>query len=190
MKIRPIYLRLTEEINSLDYLEHAVASVYDTETSKIAWKWVVIGLHGALYGFAICACQGTDPDIITKKNGKLIDFDEALKKCKDPNWMGVTGGGQPLNLSASQERSIKLLKNTLRNNIQHYKPMLWSIEIHGMPTVVIDVLEVVLFLALNTRTAIHLRPFDKKRIRSLVFQATKFLKKSQLYREAILLAGP
>ena len=190
MKIHPKYLRLTEETNSLDYLEHAVASVYKTEKSKISWKWVVIGLHGAVYGFAICACQGTNPDIVTKKNGKLIDFDEALKKCKDPNWMGVTGGGQPLILSPSQERSLKILKNTLRNNFQHYKPMGWSIEIHGMPTIAIDVLEVIRHLALNTRTAIHLRSVDKKRTRSLVFQATKFLKRSRLYREALLLAGP
>ena len=26
----------------------------------MAWKWVCIALHGALYGFGICAIKGTD----------------------------------------------------------------------------------------------------------------------------------
>ncbi len=72
------YLSLTEETNALDYLEHAYQSVIETEKKKMAWKWVIIALHGALYGFAICALKGTNWERVTfrTKNGiiKLISF--------------------------------------------------------------------------------------------------------------------
>jgi hypothetical protein len=66
----------------------------------------------------------------------------------------------------------------------------WSIEIHGMPTVALDIFKIIYFLALKTGTYIHLRSVDKKRIRSLIYQATIFIKKSKLYREALLLSAP
>ena len=56
-KIRAKWLRLTEKTNALDYLEKAYDFIRQTETSVLAWKWVILALHGALYGFAICACQ-------------------------------------------------------------------------------------------------------------------------------------
>lgn len=59
-KIRGKYLRLTEKTNALDYLEKACYFISQTETDVFAWKWVILALYGALYGFAICACQGTN----------------------------------------------------------------------------------------------------------------------------------
>lgn len=53
MKIQPKFLRLTEELNALDFFEKAVAFLRETDTSDVAWKWVVIGLHGAMYGFTV-----------------------------------------------------------------------------------------------------------------------------------------
>ncbi len=65
VKIRPKWLRLTEEINALDYLEKASYYIRETEVDVYAWKWVILALFGALYGFAICACKGSSPDWVT-----------------------------------------------------------------------------------------------------------------------------
>ncbi|HWR90533.1 MAG TPA: hypothetical protein VN260_09745, partial [Dissulfurispiraceae bacterium] len=77
-------MRLTEETNALDYLEKAASFIRETEQNGLAWKWVVLALHGALYGFAICASQGTNYENVTKvtKKGerKLISFDKALQR--------------------------------------------------------------------------------------------------------------
>lgn len=53
------FLFLNHESNALDYLKKAVDFISLTESDPIAWKWVAMGLHGALYGFAILACKGT-----------------------------------------------------------------------------------------------------------------------------------
>jgi len=181
---------LSGEKNALDCLEQAYHYIRQTETNVIAWKWVVLTLHGALYGFAICACKGTNPGNVTFKTKKgvekLISFDEVLERCQDPNWMNMTVMSKPLQLSEQQKESIRKLKHSLRNNFEHYRPGIWSIEIYGMPKIAIDVLEVIRFLALDTGNYIYLTQAQKKRVKSIVFQSKRILKRSQLYKEAKL----
>ena len=51
---------IDEKNNALDYLEMSVRSLMEVERTPWAWKWVCIALHGALYGFGVCALQGTN----------------------------------------------------------------------------------------------------------------------------------
>lgn len=188
-KIKEKYLCFSEETNALDYLEQAYHYIYKTEININAWKWVILTLHGALYGSAICACKGTNPDNVKKKTKKgiikqkLISLDEALELCQDPSWMRMTIDSKYLQLSDQQRESIWKLKHLLRNNFEHYIPKGWSIEIHGMPQIALDVLEVIRFLALETGNYVHLNEAQKRRIKSIVFQSKRNLKQSQLYKE-------
>ncbi len=178
------WLRLTEEKNALDYLEKAAYYIHETETSVLAWKWVIIALFGALYGFAICACKGTSLVWVTyetKKGRRLISFDMALKICQDPNRMRIRASSKPLELSKNQKGSIKSLREEFRNNFEHYIPMEWSIEVHGMPQIAMDALEVIRFLALETGTFTDLNKSQRKKIKSIVFQSKKILKQKLLY---------
>ena len=192
-RIKPKYLRLSEETNALDYLERAYFYIQQVEKHVLAWKWVVLALHGALYGFAICACQGTNPDNVTYKTKKgierLISFSEALKRCQDPNWMNMTIMSKHLKLTDQQRKSISKLKRRFRDAFEHYIPKGWSIEAHGMPQITIDVLEVIRFLALETGNYVHLNQTQKKRIKSIVYQSKRLLKNSKLYKEAKLLTS-
>jgi len=186
------YLRLTEETNALDYLERAGEFIGQAMSDDRAWKWVVLALHGALYGFAIAACKSSDYQSVVKttKNGheRLITLDETLDMCKDAAWMGTLQGGLPLVLSVSQEESIRKLKGTLRNSFEHYIPRGWSIELHGFPRIAIDVLDVVRFLAVETFRYQHLSQAQRKKIKSIVFKAKRLLQKSSLHLE-LLAAG-
>lgn len=183
------YLRLTEETNALDYLERAGEFIEQAMSDPRAWKWVVLALHGALYGFAIAACKSSDYQSVVKvtKKGRerLITLDEALVMCKDAQWMGTLHDGVPLGLSARQEDSIRRLKETLRNNFEHYIPSGWSIEIHGLPRIAIDVLDVVRFLAVETFRYQHLNQSQRKRIKSIVFKTKRLLAKSPLHLELL-----
>ena len=185
--VREKYLRINEEANAVDYLTRAGQFIRETENNLLAWKWVVLSLHGALYGFAVSACHGTNLENIkyTTKKGqeKLISFDKALSLCQDLNWMKMLTHSKPLVLKDSQKESILILKRELRNNFEHYIPSGWSIEIHGMPQIVMDLLEVIQFLAIDTGTYIHLNQSQKKKIKSIVFQSKKFLKNTRLYKE-------
>lgn len=189
-KIREKWLRFTAETNALDFLEQAGKFIQQTESDIKAWKWVILGLHGALYGFAICACRSTDYENIihrTKKGvERLITSDEALRICQDREWMGALYGGKPLELTESQKYSIKILKKSLRNNFEHYKPKGWSIEIHGLPGIAIDILDIIRFLSVETFRYQHLNQTQRRRIKSIIFQSKRLLKKSNLYQEALM----
>ena len=148
------YLTITGYTNALDYLERAVRFIREVTTDKAAWKWAIIALHGSLYGFAICACKGTDYHSVTNvtKRGdrRLISFNRALRACQDPQRMSLTVMSRPLVLSADEQASIRKLQESLRNRFEHYIPMVWHIEIHGMPTIAIH--------AFRSFVALRLRP--------------------------------
>ena len=98
------YLRLTEEGNAVDYLESACAALQRTSRDPLAWKWVLIGIHGALYGFAICALKGSDwtQVIAPGRKRRLIDFSEALTRSQDPEQMGFSVRSKPLRITTEQ----------------------------------------------------------------------------------------
>ena len=81
-------LVFSDETNALDYLKRGALFVREAAADDHAWKWVIISLHGALYGFAVCACKGTDYSTVTcqTKGGdrKLISFQQAIAACQDP----------------------------------------------------------------------------------------------------------
>lgn len=113
------FLEVTEETNAVDYLEQAHHHILETESKSFAWKWVAITLHGALYAFAVCAVKGTNPSRVTRttKSGieRLITFDDAVKRAQRATWMRQYTYSRVLELSQGQKRSIKVLKETLRN---------------------------------------------------------------------------
>ena len=185
-KIEEKFIKLTAEINALDFLEQGCKFIKDTEVNPLSWKWVIISLHGALYGFAICACKGTNPKSVTFetiKSNKLVNFWEALKKCQDPSYMCMTINSKHLKLSEQQKESIEILTSVFRNNFEHYIPKLWSIEIHGLPRITIDVLDVISFLALETGNYVNLGTAQRKKVDTLIRKSKKILLESQLSKE-------
>jgi hypothetical protein len=76
-------LRTNELNNAVDYLEKA-AYYFNNRDDNYWFKWTVISLHGALYGFGVCAVKGIETDrVLDKKLGKkklernkkeIIDF--------------------------------------------------------------------------------------------------------------------
>jgi hypothetical protein len=187
--IKEKYLRFTEETNALDYLERAGQFIKEAAANPKAWKWVILSLHGALYGFAISAGKSSDYQSVVKvtKKGyeRLITLDEALSMCQDDKWMGTLHGGNALYLSTSQKDSIRRLKETLRNNFEHYIPSGWSVEMHGLPRISIDILDVIRFLAVDTFRYQHFNQVQRKKIKSIIFQSRKTLKSMPLHVELL-----
>ena len=152
--MNPNFLRLTEELNALDCFEKAVSFIREAQSSDIAWKWVVLSLHGALYGFAVSASQGTNADSVsvpTRKGQRhLIGFDDAIKRCE------AGRAGKTLVLSTEERKSIHTLTKVLRNNLEHYCPRHWSIELHGIPTMAVNCVRVIETLATATSAWVKL----------------------------------
>ncbi|WNB93410.1 hypothetical protein [Bacillus sp. NEB1478] len=76
-------LRTNELDNAIDYLEKA-AFYFNNRVDNYWFKWMIISLHGALYGFGVCAIKGTSTErVLEMKLGKkkleqkkkeIIDF--------------------------------------------------------------------------------------------------------------------
>jgi len=189
--VTAIWIRFDEQTNALDYLEKSYSFLQILEQNPQNWKWVIITLHSALYGFAISACKGTNYEsVVTKtKRGheRLIDFDEALRRSQDPTWMRVNINYEVFEFSLSQKESIRKLHKVFRNNFEHFIPTSWLIEIHGMPIIILDCLEVIRLLIIYSDVSWRLRGAKLKRAKSIIFQAKKLIKHSILYKETLLL---
>jgi hypothetical protein len=192
-KLQPKFITFTTETNAVDYLERAGEFIAQAESNPKAWKWVILCLHSALYGFAIAACKGTDSESVvnTSKKGKrhLISLDEALAKCANASWMGTLYGGLPLSLTERQNDSLRRLKKDLRNKFEHFTPDAWSIEIHGLPHICIDVLDIIHFLAVETFRYQHLKESHRRFVKSIVFRSKRLLMQSSLFRETQKMRG-
>lgn len=175
MNLRAKYFRLDERSNALDYLRKVRLHLTEVENDQWAWKWAFIALHGALYGFAITVAKGTDDSSVLKKNGQLISFCSALEHCQKI--------GAVEKLSDSQEKSLKLLTESLRNEFMHFQPKGWSIEIHGFPKIAIEVLGLVQALSKHPNVCIHMSGRQLKEIRSICFQGTKAMRQNPLFLE-------
>jgi hypothetical protein len=63
-------LRTNELDNAIDYLEKA-AYYFNNRDDNYWFKWMIISLHGALYGFSVCAIKGTSTErVLEMKLGK------------------------------------------------------------------------------------------------------------------------
>ena len=165
------WYRTTTEENATDYLEKA-ADFCQRSDQQHKWKWVALSLHGALYGFAICALVGTDPDRVvtySKKKGKLvrrlISFPVALERCQGKSYMHQYVDSKVLKLSKDEKWAIEKLTDTLRNNFTHFTPKFHSIEVSGMPQIVGHVSRVINFLAFESGNLRLLSGSLKGRIR-------------------------
>lgn len=171
--MRPYVFEFDTESNALDYLRRGVGFLREVEAGEAhAWKWAVIGLHGALYGFAVSAAHGTNPDNVTHvtKSGarKLDTFDAVLKKCQNPALMKMNIGAKHLTLTAEQKEAIRMLKDTLRNPFEHFVPMTNLFHGQGLPRIAYRVLEVTRLLALETNMFVHLDATQKTEVAALV----------------------
>lgn len=185
------WIRFDEQTNALDYLEKCFSFLKTVEHEPQNWKWVIITLHSALYGFAISACKGMNSDSVIKltKNGyeRLIDFDEALKRCQDPTWMRVNINYEEFKFSSSQFKSIRKLHKVLRNNFEHFTPKSWSIELHYLPDMIYDCFEVIRLLIIYSDVSWRLRGVKLKRVKSIIYQSKRIVANSIFYKETLFL---
>jgi len=176
------YVRFTEELNALDYLEKAYQATRRFPRDRTAWKWAVIGLHGALYSFAICALKGTDWTRVTRPGTKkLIAFDEAIKRCQSTDWMTQVVRPRPVHLTDEQRDAIRFLKR-IRNQVEHYVPLAWNVEEHDLAVSAIDALDVVRSLALDTGN-VRLDGAQRQTVEVCTRKGIEFLQSSQLYKD-------
>jgi hypothetical protein len=167
------YWRLDETENALDYLETAVQALMEVERNPWAWKRVFINLHGALYGFGVCAVTGTNYERVVNKNKKtgreyLKHFNKIMKMCQKDKWMKQYVHSKTLKLTKDQQEAIDFVKDGLRNPLAHFIPKLWYVETEGLPDKAAHAFDVIEFLAVESGNVLfHQRSNGQKRVLAL-----------------------
>lgn len=166
------YITFNAEDNALDSLEKAVCFIQEAKIDPYNYKWVIISLFNALYGFAVCAARGTSNIAIskTKKNGEeyLIDFDNIIKLCQNKDYMNMTVYSKPLILSNNHTEAVKILKDEFRNNFEHFTPKLWVIEVKKITQIIPDIFQIINFLALETGNYLLLNNIKRNYVKELL----------------------
>ncbi len=187
--IRAKWMRYDERTNALDNLAKCYWHIKTVEKEKQNWKWVIITLHSAIYGFAISACRGTNSHSVIEKTkagtDRLINFGEAIKRCENPLIMRADIDYQDYKFSKQQKDSIRRLHKVFRNNFEHFTPKFWSIELHEMPQMILDCLEVVRMLVIHPDVALRLKTSEFKKAKSYIYNCKKIITNSKLYKETL-----
>ena len=171
------WLRLNERTNALDDLcmcEHFLRALPD----PIRWKWAIIALHQALYGFALAAVQGTDATSVRKHpdrpDSHVISVWEALRRAKDPRHLWP--GGTPLSTTPEEDQSLNRLVSEFRNGFEHFAPAGWSIEVTGMPMILGRVLRIIEGVAIGTGSVRYWDDAEEREVREAIARVAAALR--------------
>jgi hypothetical protein len=167
---------LDERTNAVDNLE-MVDHFLRTLPNPICWKWAIIALHQALYGYAIAAVHGTDPLSVRKNpadpDSLLISIWEALHRTKDP--LFSSPGGKPLVTSQDEDHAIERLVKEFRNGFEHFAPAGWSIDVSGMSQIFVHILRVIKGIAIGTHSIRFYDDLEEHRLHEALSRVTTML---------------
>lgn len=164
------WLRTDEKQELISSVRMVHKMLNSTSDDLEYWKWVLIALHNAMQGAMVLSLRGGNnlrvmPDKLAAKwleayekgkqmpPEKLDSFPGLYKKVKDNEVMGLFIHSRALPQDPELDRSIEVLL-VLRNQFIHFTPQGWSIELSGMPSICVKILEAILFLCWNSGNVI------------------------------------
>ena len=73
-------IEFDEKTNSLNYLYQSLEFLNKTKEDKTFWKWFVISLYGALYGFGFLFIKGSNYETVAEIKVKAKDQNKNIHK--------------------------------------------------------------------------------------------------------------
>lgn len=190
------YLTIDDKENAVDSLLRAEEHILRAEKcagpvqggeicwGALHWKWAIICLQNSLYTFALAVAAGTNPGIVRRKGGGVVDFITALKLC-----IGVKRfyHSLPVQFTRDQKNSMLWLHDHFRNSFEHFEPnRIWGINLKGMPNICIDVLDAIKLLALDSKnisyaSRVYSHQEKEEKIKASINRSVEILRSSALY---------
>lgn len=195
----PLVFEINEQLDTLNSLEFVRETLPKVINDKRYWKWVIIGLHNALQGFMVLALRGSASVNVWRKDkrrawyrsfnnnipflavgflDKFMNLYKAIKSIR----MKMFTNSQVFEPSGTQSESVRKL-NELRNDFIHFTPKTWVINIHVLPGLVIDVMSIIEFLALESNNIHWNEEQDHNKTVSLITQIQEENEKIQAQYE-------
>ena len=162
-----IWLRTDEEQEAVFWLQQVLEQLMAVRTDLYKWKWVILALHGSVQGFMTLALRSTDsrhvldrksekawvawtedPSTDSPEDFRLDRFLALYEKVKSERMLQwhdsvVFMPGQ------THDFSMKTL-NALRNELIHFVPAGYSLEVSGLPQITRDCIDLIRFLGFSS----------------------------------------
>ena len=144
------WIRTDELEDVASSIRHALRTATFVREDPQAWKWVMLALHSALQGACVChlTMSAAPLGAITKRNTRewiayhdglsterpetyLMTLPDLLKAVRKPNSAGDRSNVVGITISDSELECLVEFHEVIRNQLVHFEPMGWSIEISG-----------------------------------------------------------
>jgi hypothetical protein len=152
------WVRTDEAEDVAGSIRHAIRAVQFVEQDPQAWKWLVLALHSALQGACVCHLTTTAAPLggVSRRNAKewlkyfedqrvnanakqpktfLMCLPDLLKAVRKPDSAGDRSDGSGVEISDSELDWLTSFHKIIRNQFTHFEPMVWSIEVSGIPEI-------------------------------------------------------
>ena len=157
------WLRVDEREDLVNSLEHAAEIASTVRSEPRNWKWLLIVIHNALQGALVSVLTGTDGLRVLERScmNEWLDWHEkrrAGKKALPPKEFLASPldlysqakeqhfmcefGGSAIRTTKDQDADVRRL-NWFRGELIHFKSRIWSIEIEGLPRIVLSVVDII-----------------------------------------------
>lgn len=155
------WLRTDELEESVSALRMMRDTALKVPNDVYQWKWIVIASHNALQGFMVLALRnGNNLTIMPEKlagkwleayraemplpEERLDSFPNLYKKIKGEDMERLVLSRR-FTATDEHDRCVRKLQE-LRNDFIHFIPRGWSVEVSGLPSICLTVVEIIEFL--------------------------------------------
>ena len=179
------WLRTDETEEALAGLESLAKFCKGVGNDLYEWRWVVLAAHNALQGFMVLSLRSSEgllplkDDIAAKwleayqTGGKypeerLDSFLNLYKKIQSERMRRFLNSESFVPVG-TQTWSVRKL-NALRNKFIHFLPQSWSLEVSGLPAIVLDCLATIEFLSFESGAILWHEESYEARVNSALMQ--------------------
>jgi hypothetical protein len=139
-----------------------------------SWKWMILAAHNGLQGALVCAIKDTSNTNVLEKESaaKVLDYLQTLEGERPPEKLEYFvkllkkyRKKYPCNtITTRQLKLIHELHKRFRNNLAHFVPSSWLIEIAILPEVIESALALIEAAMQQPQVLIHLSGNKKRRL--------------------------
>ena len=168
--VEATWLNTDEADDVAGSIRHALRSAGFVAEDPQAWKWVALALHSALQGACICHLVTTAPPLgaVTQRNAaEWLAYHagaphqsqhqttanlahgtaRSSQSCGKAHSAGDRSNEVGIAISNAELNWLRRLHEAVRNQFVHFEPMVWSLEVSGIPDVAVLIARVVAEIA-------------------------------------------
>ncbi len=152
------WIQIDETEDVAASLRHSIRTAQFVNEDPLAYKWVLLALHSALQGACVCHLTTTASPLgaVTERNASkwltyfeqsridpksappktfLMPLPDLLKAVRKPHSAGDKSNSVGVKIEDNELNWLCRIHDDVRNQLVHFEPMGWSIDMSGVPDI-------------------------------------------------------